>query len=466
MRLWGGRFEGKTDDLMKRLNDSFRFDQRLYVADIQGSIAYARALLGVGLLNSQEYNSIVQGLKDVLAEFEDGRFEPLPSDEDIHTAVERRLTELIGPTAGKLHTGRSRNDQVALDLRLWLMDQIDVIREMVADVQTAIVEKAEAHLDLIMPGYTHMQPAQPVLFSHWLMNIFWMLERDQDRLADCRRRTAICPLGSGALAGNPFGIDRVALAEALGMAAISQNSIDAVSDRDFATEFLFAVALIGTHLSRFAEDLILFSGPAYRFVTLGEQYTTGSSLMPQKRNPDALELARSKSGRLLGDLVSLMMTLKGLPSSYNKDLQEDKEPLFDSMDTLETLLPVIAGIIKSIEPNRKAMNGALDISMLATDLADYLVRRGMPFREAHGVVGRLVRQAENRGVELDQLSLDEMRAGSILFDVDVAAVFDFAESVERRNVAGGTATEAVRGQIQQARTCLVAKSVRDSAVTQ
>ncbi|HEC23625.1 MAG TPA: argininosuccinate lyase, partial [Chloroflexi bacterium] len=329
---------------MRRFNDSFAFDRRLYAADIRGSIAYARALQRAGLLTEEECDAIIAGLEQVKAEFDGGRFEALPTDEDIHTAVERRLTELIGPLAGKLHTGRSRNDQVALDVRLWLLEVIERTRHDLMALQRALVGQAEAHLGLLMPGYTHLQPAQPILFSHWLMSYFWMFERDRERLGDCSRRTAVCPLGAGALAGNPFPIDREWLAAGLGMLAPTPNSLDAVSDRDHQVEFLFAAALIGVHLSRLAEDLILFSGPGYRFVALSEAYTTGSSLMPQKRNPDSLELTRGKSGRLLGDLVSLMTVLKGLPSTYNRDLQEDKEPLFDAADTLALTLPVVTGV--------------------------------------------------------------------------------------------------------------------------
>ncbi len=451
MKLWGGRFEGDVDELMQRFNDSFAFDQRLYAADIQGSVAYAGALRQIDLLSEDEHAAIVAGLEQVRGEFETGDFAPQPTDEDIHTAVERRLTELIGPAAGKLHTGRSRNDQVAVDLRLWLVEAIAQVQHDLNRLQTAIVEKAEAHLDLIMPGYTHLQPAQPVLFGHWLMSYFWMFERDRDRLADCRRRTAVCPLGAGALAGNPFPIDREALAAALGMEAVTQNSLDAVSDRDFVAEFLFAGALIGLHASRLAEDLIVFSGPGYRFVSVGEAYATGSSLMPQKRNPDSLELARGKSGRLIGTLIGMMVVLKGLPLTYNKDLQEDKEPLFDAVDTLSLTLPVLSGVVDTLIPDGEAMLAALDEGMLATDLADYLVERGVPFREAHQVVGRLVKQAEEREISLSQLAPKDLRAEHHAFGADVEAIFDFERAVSRRALTGGTAPDAVARQIALAR---------------
>jgi argininosuccinate lyase len=449
--LWGGRFEGQVDELMRRFHDSFGFDRRLYAADIKGSIAYAHALQQAGLLTEPERDAIIDGLKQVQVEFDEGRFEALPGDEDIHTAVERRLTELIGPVGGKLHTGRSRNDQVATDVRLWLMEAIDGIQAELTGLQSALVDQAEKHLDLVMPGYTHLQPAQPILFSHWLMSYFWMFDRDRARLTDCRKRTAVSPLGAGALAGNPFAIDRDQIAADLDMQAITPNSLDAVSDRDHQAEFLFAAALIGTHISRLAEDLIIYTGPGYRFVTLGEAYTTGSSIMPQKRNPDSMELSRGKSGRLIGNLTGFLTVLKGLPSTYNKDMQEDKEPLFDTVDTLFVMLPVVTGVISTLAPNPEAMRTALDDGLLATDLADYLVEQGMPFREAHGVVGRLVRATEERNVPLAQLPFEIFQAESSLFKEDVFAVFDFDYSVSRRKAPGGTAPGAVKQQIVQAR---------------
>lgn len=455
MQLWGGRFKEKPDDLMKRLNDSFWFDRRLYAADIRGSIAYAGALARAGVITAKESRSIIDGLRQVRQEFDEGRFQAQASDEDIHTAVERRLTEIIGPAGGKLHTGRSRNDQVATDLRLWLVEQIGAVQSALADVQAALVDQSAAYPDLIVPGYTHLQPAQPVLFSHWLMSYFWPFERDQERLDDCLKRTAVCPLGSGALAGMPLDIDRAALAADLGMQAVSPNSMDGVSDRDFIAEFLFAASMMAVHASRLAEDLILWSGPGRKFVSFGEQYTTGSSLMPQKRNPDSLELVRGKTGRVIGSLVGLLTVLKGLPSTYNKDMQEDKEPLFDTVDTLLVVLPVLSGVIRSLVPAAEAMRAALDAGMLATDLADYLVDRGVPFRESHSIIGRLVRRAEEQGITLDQLPLDALREESAVFDADTAAVFDFERSVARRSATGGTAPDAVRRQIAQARERLV-----------
>ena len=451
MKLWGGRFREKPDELMRKFNDSFGFDQRLYAVDIQGSIAYAKALFEAGLLTKDECESIVDGLQRVKKEFDDGVFEPKNEDEDIHTAIERRLTELIGEPAGKLHTGRSRNDQVAMDLRLYAIAAIEQVREALGALQSAVIEKAEAHLEIIMPGYTHLQPAQPVLFSHWLMSYFWMFDRDQDRLADCKRRTAVSPLGAGALGGNPFQIDRSQLGEALGMPAVTENSMDAVSDRDFVAEFLFALAMISVHLSRLAEDLIIFSSPPFGYLTIDEAYATGSSLMPQKRNSDSLELARGKSGRVICSLVNLLVILKGLPSTYNKDLQEDKEPLFDSVDTILLTLPVITGVVGTMRPDADAMASNLDETMLTTDMADYLVEGGLPFRQAHQIVGEVIRSAEERGVGLSMLPLEILQTISAHFKPDVKEIFDFQRSVGKRRGIGGTAPESVAQQITRAK---------------
>ena len=462
MKLWGGRFEGSPDGLMERFNASIGFDWRLWAADIEGSMAYARALERAGLLTADEVDRLIQGLEAVAREFEAGEFEIKPSDEDIHTAVERRLGELVGDpstgsgqgVAGKLHTGRSRNDQVATDLRLYLMREIPDLHQRLVELQEAILAKAEQHLEVIMPGYTHLQRAQPVLFSHWLMSYFWMLQRDRERLGDLEKRVAVLPLGAGALAGHALGIDRHFLAAELGFRAICENSLDAVSDRDFVVEFLFWAALLQTHLSRLAEDLIIWSSAEFGFVELDDAYATGSSLMPQKKNPDSLELLRGKVGRMVGHLVALLITLKGLPSTYNKDLQEDKEPLFDALDTLKLALPVAAGVVRTLKVNAEAMAAALDDAMLATDLADYLVRHGVPFRQSHELVGRAVRRAEALGLPLSELPLAEFQAISETFDSDLYAVFDHRRSVEARDSYGGTATVAVRQQIEQARAVL------------
>lgn len=456
--MWGGRFSKTMDDAFARMNASFGFDWRLYAADVRGSIAYAQALAQQGILSSAERDQLVQGLKAVQAEFDGGTFESRPSDEDIHTAVERRLGELVGSAAGKLHTGRSRNDQVATDTRLYVLDAIRRTRRAIHHVQGALVERSEQHLEVLMPGYTHMQRAQPVLFSHWLMAYFWMLERDQARLENAVERTAVLPLGAGALAGNALGIDRELLARALGFGTVSLNSMDAVSDRDFIAEFLFAAALLGVHLSRLAEDLVLYSTAEFGFLSMDDAFATGSSLMPQKKNPDAMELTRAKAARLLGHLTTLLALLKGLPSSYDKDLQEDKEPLFDAVDTLDNVLPVVAGVVRTIKLHPDRMRAALDTSMLATDLADYLVRKGMPFREAHRKVGEAVRLAEQRGVDLAALSAEEYKTIAPEFGANVADVFDFERSVAARQVVGGTGPDAVREQIARARELLNSRS--------
>jgi argininosuccinate lyase len=449
--LWGGRFTAATDELMKRFNASIGFDRRMYSADVRGSVAYAGALAQVGLITAEERDQLVAGLEQVQAEFDAGDFEIQPSDEDIHTAVERRLGELVGPAAGKLHTGRSRNDQVTTDLRLYLLDEMVSLREMMIRLQEAIVQKAEAHLDVIMPGYTHLQQAQPLLFSHWLMSYFWKFQRDHERLADVARRTSVLPLGAGALAGNPFDVDRQALAAELGFAGVAENSVDVVSDRDYVVEFLTWAALVQIHLSGLAEDVILWASHEFGFVQVDDAYSTGSSLMPQKRNPDSLELMRGKSGRMTGHLVGLMTTLKGLPSGYNKDLQEDKEAVFDAVDTLALELPVAAGVIATLQVNNTRMQAALDDALLATDLADYLVRQGVPFRESHHLAGQAVRRAEELGVPLSALALADYRAIHPAFAEDVYQVFDFQRSVEARAVEGGTAPSAVRAQIEQAK---------------
>ncbi len=453
MTLWGGAFSQPTDDAVRRLNDSLRFDWRLYDADITGSVAWAEALAEAGVLTAAERDALVAGLETVRAELAAGQLVPAPGDEDIHTAVERRLGEIAGPLAGKLHTGRSRNDQVATDVLLWLLDAVPRLTALLADLMAALLAQAEQHTGTIMPGTTHFQPAQPVSAAHWLLSHFWALARDVARLeqfaAAWRDK---CPLGAGALAGTPYAIDRGRLAERLGFRAPASNSLDAVADRDHVAEFLFAAALIGVHLSRLAEDLIAFANPAFGFVRLDERFSTGSSLMPQKRNPDPLELARGKAGRLAGHLGGLLATLKGLPSGYNKDLQEDKEPLFDAYDTLMALLPPLAGLVRALTLVPTRMRAALDEGMLATDLADYLVGRGVPFRQAHGLAGQAVRLAETRGVLLSALTADDYRMLSDAFGPDVLGVFDFDAAVARRAAFGGTGE--VSGQIARARVWL------------
>jgi argininosuccinate lyase len=450
MKLWGGRFDGSLDSLAAEFNNSIGFDWRLAEVDIRGSAAWAKALVGAKVLTKEEGEQIIAGLEQVLAEVRSGEFVFTPSDEDVHTAVERRLTELAGAVGGKLHTGRSRNDQVATDFRLWMMQAVDELDLLLHDLQRALVERARQDMGVLLPGYTHLQRAQAVLLSHWWLSHFWPLARDRERIEQLRQRTAILPLGAGALAGTPFAVNRDAMAAELGFNAPAPNSLDAVSDRDFAAEFLFDAALIGVHLSRLAETLIIYSSAEFGFIELSDTYATGSSLMPQKKNPDTLELTRGKAGMLIGRLTGLLATMKGLPSAYDKDLQEDKPAVFSTADALQLMLPVMAGLLRSLKVNADVMRQALDPNLLATDLADYLVRRGVPFREAHGIVGRAVRRARELNLPLDQMPLQEYQALSSSFEEDVKIVFDFQASVNQRAVSGGTAASAVLQQIQQA----------------
>ncbi|MCZ6530148.1 MAG: argininosuccinate lyase [Chloroflexi bacterium] len=455
MRLWGSRMGKDPNPAFTRLNASFSFDRRLYAEDIDASQAWARALEGAQVLTESEVDAIVVGLEEVRETLGGPAFDPLPTDEDIHTAVERLLTERIGPVAGKLHTGRSRNDQVATDFRLWVMRACDRMVDAILGLAKAVVQSAEAGVDLPMPGYTHMRPAQPITWGHWMLSAFWPLLRNKDRFARAYASASVLPLGSAALAGTAYPIDRKAIADDLGFESVSPNSIDAVSDREFAVEYLFASAMLGVNLSRLAEGLILFSGPEYGFIELDEAYTTGSSLMPHKRNPDALELTRGKSGRLVGHLTGLLMTLKGLPSAYDKDLQEDKQPVFDAHDTLLEVLPVLGGLIETLELNPERMVAAITPELLSTDLADYLVGKDVPFREAHEVTGRVVRLAEEKQVALDQLPFQELKALDDRFEDDVVKIFNLEAALERRSTLGGTAPSAVKAQLDAAREMLI-----------
>ncbi len=454
MKLWGGRFDKATDALLHQFNASIAFDVRMYDEDITGSIAWARGLERAKILTAAERDEIISGLEVVRTELSVGSFVFHPADEDIHTAVERRLTEIVGPVGGKLHTGRSRNDQVATDMRLYLLKEVVSLDQSLVDLGRSLVAKAEAHLDIIMPGYTHLQQAQPVLFSHWLMAYFWKFQRDRQRLAELGQRCSSLPLGAGALAGNPLGIDRRALAEELDFATVAENSIDAVADRDFVVEFLSWAALVQVHLSSLAEDLIIWSSREYGFVQVDDAYSTGSSLMPQKKNPDSLELMRGKSGRIVGHLTGILTTLKGLPSTYNKDLQEDKEGLFDTLDTLAIELPIAAGVIRTLKVNAARMAEVLDDAMLSTDLADFLVRQGVPFRQSHHLVGQVVHRAEELGVSLKELGLADYQAIHPALNADLAEVLDFRHSVSARYSEGGTAPDSVKAQIERARKLL------------
>lgn len=461
-KLWGGRFAGGLDPIAWEFNASLSFDWRLAEADIRGSIAWSKALMKAGVITLDEQHQISKGLTDILAEVRAGKFTHAPTDEDVHTAIERRLIELVGPVGGKLHTGRSRNDQVATDFALWVVDAIDRVDAFVKLVQTALVERAEKDMGIILPGYTHFQQSQPILLSHWWLSHFWPLARDRQRLAQLRERAAVLPLGSGALAGTPFPIDRKFLANQLGFKTFSPNSIDAVSNRDSAAEFLFTAVMIAIHLSRLAEMLILYTSAEFGFIELSDAYSTGSSLMPQKKNPDTLELTRGKAGTMIGRLTGLLAVLKGLPSAYDKDLQEDKLPVFEATDTLCLMLPVVAGVLQTLIIRPDKMEAALNPAMLATDLADYLVKKGIPFREAHRLVGLAVRRAASLEIPLNQLPLTEFQSISPAFGPDIAEVFDFQASIARRNSPGGTSPVAVQVQLQQARAFLEDHKTRSS----
>ena len=450
MTLWGNRFTQPMDPLAWKMNSSLAFDRRLAKQDVAGSIAWVSALLKAGVLTSDEAAQMISALQNIASEFETDGFVYLDTDEDIHSAVERRLGELIGPLAGKLHTGRSRNDQVATDFRLWMMQATPVLDKVMQDLQNCLVDLAEKNIHTIMPGYTHLQRAQPVTLAHWLLSFFWMLQRDRGRLKDLHKRLAIMPLGSGAIAGTAFPIDRTALAEELGFDSPAWNSIDAVSDRDFAVEYLFCCALTGVHISKLAENVVLFTTKEFGFFKLTDEYSTGSSLMPQKRNPDPFELARGKSGTLIGLLTGLMATLKGLPSTYDKDLQEDKMPVFQATDILLSVLPVLTGAMSKMSIDKERMLASIDPGMMATDLADELVRKGTPFREAHALVGKAVKFAEEKSQALNELNSKDWDVIGIS-GIDIKEILDPGRSIERRNAIGGTAPQAVIEQIKKAR---------------
>lgn len=445
--LWGGRFSGSPDALMRVFQDSIRFDNRLWAADIRGSIAYAKALAQGGIITLAERDAILAGMAQIHAEFETGQFALQPNDEDIHTAVERRLKELIGEPAGKLHTGRSRNDQVATDTRLWLKAEIPALTASLRRCLQAIISQAQTHLDVLMPGYTHLQQAQPIRFSHWLLSYGWMLARDLDRLEQVNRHADSLPLGSGAMAGNPIGLDQAFLAAELGFANICPNSMDAVSDRDYIVEFLSWAALTQTHLSKLAEDLIIYSSTEFGYVELADAYSTGSSIMPQKKNPDSMELMRGKTGRLIGHLTGLLTTLKGTPATYNKDFQEDKEPLFDTVDTMAMTLPIMAGAIETLTVNKTRMYNGMSSLLLATELAHYLVSKGLPFRQAHEMVGKVVQLSLSLDQPLWSMPLAAYQSVSAHFERDVHQWLDFERAVERYNSLGGPARASVQAQI-------------------
>ena len=451
--LWGGRFSGGMAESMVPLNRSLGVDYRLWPQDIRGSQAWAEALVRAGVLTAEEGSPLISGLKKVGEALGARDFSDAP-DEDIHSLVERLLGEEAGAVAGKLHTGRSRNDQVATDFRLWGMEAADAVTASLHSLLGSFITLAEGSLEIILPGHTHLQQAQPVRAAHWVLSHFWPLLRDMDRLRQAGKAASALPLGSGALAGCPFPVDREWLRGALGFQRTSENSLDAVSDRDWAAEMAFAGALLGVHLSRIGEDLVLFSSREFGFLKLPEGYCTGSSLMPQKRNPDAAELVRGKAGRLLGNLTALLTLLKGLPTGYNRDLQEDKEILFDTVDTLLLVLPAMSEVAKGIQFQEANIKKRLDTELLATDVADYLVRKGVPFRESHQVVGELVRVGEEEVIPLSRLPLRAFQKVHSAFEEDVFRLFSFEASVEARNVPGGTAREAVLVQLERARQAL------------
>ena len=451
-KLWGGRFGQATDELMERFNASIYFDQRLGEVDIKASKAHAAMLARQGIISPQEAEQIIKGLSQVLEELGAGQFKLSESLEDIHTHVEARLKEIIGEAAGKLHTARSRNDQIATDLRLWIMQAGGEMDQALSEYQKALVSLAERHQTAIMPGYTHLQRAQPVLFAHHLLAYYEMAERDRARLADCLRRTAILPLGAAALAGTTFPLDPDSVAAELNLAACCANSLDAVSDRDFAAEFLFVLTLIQVHLSRLAEELIIWSSQEFSFVAFSEAFSTGSSIMPQKKNPDAAELIRAKTGRVLGHMVALITMLKGQPLAYNKDLQEDKEPVFDAFDTVMLCLKVLAPLLTSLTVQEERMKAAVEAGFLnATELADYLALKGIPFRQAHEIAGKAVRLAEKTGRTLQEISIKEYQDLSNVIKKDVYQVLDSVNAVNRRTSPGGTASAKVGAALKEAR---------------
>ena len=453
-KLWGGRFGSGPTAAFDALNNSIGVDFRLWPNDVQLSKAWAVALWSANVLTLEESKAIEGGLDLVAARLDAGE-QPLPSDEDVHTLIDRLLHDAVGAVASRLHTGRSRNDQVATATRLWTMDACQRLDAAVRTLQQSMLDQARTIESALMPSYTHMQRAIPVSAAHWLLSHFWPLERDRTRLKAAQRSAAVLPLGSGAVAGCAYPISRVLLQGTLGFDAISPNSIDAVSDRDFVAEVLFTSTMIGIHLSRLAEDLIIYGSSEFGFVQFGEGYTSGSSMMPQKRNPDALELARGSAARMLGNLTALLATLKGLPTSYNKDLQDDKRTLFDATDTLLLVLPAVAGALGECSFRTERMYAALSSTMMATDLADYLVRKGATFREAHGAVGTLVRESESTGMELQALPVESFAAAHVLFGPDVMDALSPAQSVLHREVEGGTGPAAVRAQLDAARSALL-----------
>ncbi len=457
MKLWGGRFRKETDSLVNDFNSSIQFDCRMYREDIQGSLAHAKMLAEQGIISQEDLKQIRQGLESILADVEAGKIEFTADNEDIHMNVEALLTERIGAAGKRLHTARSRNDQVAVDLRLYLRREIEEIIGQILDLQHVILMQAERHQNTVMPGYTHLQRAQPISFAQHLLAYGEQFRRDVERLVDCRKRMNVCPLGSGALAGTTYPIDRWATARTLGFDRPCSNSLDGVSDRDYALELMGGLSILMMHLSRFSEEIILWCSWEFKFIELDDAYSTGSSIMPQKKNPDVAELVRGKTGRVYGDLMGLLTTMKGLPLAYNKDMQEDKEPVFDAVDTVKMCLPVFTGMLSTMrvlpEKMRRAAGGGF---INATDCADYLAKKGMPFRDAYTTVGNLVYYCGQQGKVLEELTLDELRDISPLFEEDVYEALRLETCMGQRSSYGGPAVAETTRQIQELRTFISA----------
>src|SRR5437588_4423628 len=456
-KLWGGRFRGETDPAFARYNRSFGFDRRLFEADVRGSLAHCESLRAAGVLGDDEAARIRQGCGALVARGAEGGAESFDDEsaEDVHSFIESRLVELIGDAGRRLHTGRSRNDQVATALRLWLRDEIDRVSESLRSAQAALLDLAESHADAVLPGYTHMQRAQPVLFAHWCLAYFEMFARDRERMGEVRRRVNVSPLGAAALAGTSHTVDRERVARALQFDGVARNSLDAVSDRDFCVEFASAASLVMAHLSRLSEDLIIYATTEFGFVELGDAVATGSSLMPQKKNPDALELVRGKSARVFGHALALLTLIKGLPLTYNKDMQEDKEAVFDTADTVRESLDVTTTVLRNVRVREARARDAASLGyMNATEMADYLVRRGLPFREAHEAVGRMVLHGIGKGLELHELELEELRQFSPLVSEDVYEALSLERTLSSKSQIGGTSPARVREALAAARASL------------
>ena len=455
MKLWGGRFNKGSSSLLEQFNASIGFDNRMYAEDIAGSIAHSKMLNKIGILTVEEQQKIENGLIQIKEMIDNGNFEFHISDEDIHMAVEKKLIELIGSLGGKLHTGRSRNDQVALDIRMYLKKEILNIKDLLKLLMEAIVEVAESNKDVIMPGYTHLQRAQPILFSHHMMAYYEMMKRDLDRLEDCFKRVDVMPLGAGALAGTTYPLDRHYVAELLGFSKVTENSLDTVSDRDFIIETNFVISMIIMHLSRFSEELIIWSTSEFSFVEMDDTYSTGSSIMPQKKNPDVTELVRGKTGRVFGNLIGILTVMKGLPLAYNKDTQEDKEGVFDSIDTIKIVLEIFSPMLKTMKIKKENMKASIYEGFInATDIADYLAKKGLPFREAHKIVGELVSYCEQNNKLLTDLSYEEFKNSHSLFEEDIVKESSIEACINGRKTYGGTALSDVERQIENAKAFL------------